>query len=775
MSTINKVCVIGAGVMGAGIAAHIANAGHQVLLMDIVPEGATDRNVVAKGAIAKLIKSNPAALTAKRNAKLITPLNIEDDLAQIADCDWIIEAIVERLDIKQNLYAKIDAVRKSGAIISSNTSTIPLAALTKGLSDAFAEDFCITHFFNPPRYMRLLEIVKGEKTRQSAIDTVSEFCDYKLGKSIVDCKDSPGFIANRLGVYWIYVALVEALDAGLTVEEADAILSKPCGIPKTGVFGLMDLVGLDLMPNILDSMVSLLPENDPFVQIRRELPLLEKMIADGYTGRKGKGGFYRINRADGKKVKEAINLVTGQYHPVAKVSLPEARSNFKKIAQLLDTDSKGGNYAWRVMSKTLAYAASLIPEAADDITAIDEAMRLGYNWKLGPFELIDKLGSQAFVDKLEKEGESIPALLATAAGRKFYTETDGVPQYLGKDGNYKTFERAAGIVMLADIKRNAKPLLKNGSAALWDIGDGVVCFEFTSKMNSLDANTMDLLQKSITAVKKNHKAMVIYNDSSNFSAGANLGLAMFAANIAAWPEVAKLISSGQKAYKALKYSPFPVVSAPAGMALGGGCEILLHSDAVQAHIETYTGIVEVGVGLVPGWGGCKEMLARWQSNPKHPRGPMPGVGKAFELISTAAVSKSAEEAKNNLVMRPTDGITMNRYRLLADAKQKALSLVEGYEVPAEPTFNLPGPSAKAALEMAVDGFVRAGKATKHDRVVSIAVAEILSGGPKADPKVEQSEDDILTLERKAFMKIIRHPDSMDRIEHILLTGKPLRN
>jgi len=427
------------------------------------------------------------------------------------------------------------------------------------------------------------------------------------------------------------------------------------------------------------------------------------------------------------------------------------------------------------MSKTLAYAASLIPEAGEDITAIDEAMRLGYNWKLGPFELIDKLGSQAFVDKLVKDGESIPTLLSTAAGRDFYTETNGVPQYLGRDGEYKALERAAGIVMLCDIKRNSQPILRNGSAALWDIGDGVVCFEFTSKMNSLDANTMALIQKSITQVKKNYKALVIYNDSSHFSAGANLGLAMFAANIAAWPEVAKLVSEGQKAYKALKYSPFPVVSAPAGMALGGGCEILLHSDAVQAHIETYTGLVEVGVGLVPGWGGCKEMLARWQSNPKHPRGPMPGVGKAFELISTAAVSKSAEDAKSNLVMRPTDGITMNRYRLLADAKQKALSLVEGYEVPAEPTFNLPGQSARAALEMAVDGFARAGKATKHDRVVSMAVADILTGGPKADPTVEQSEDDILTLERKAFMKIIRHPDSLDRCEHILLTGKPLRN
>jgi 3-hydroxyacyl-CoA dehydrogenase len=775
MSTINKVCVIGAGVMGAGIAAHCANAGHDVLLLDIVPNGAENRNAIAEGAIKKLIKSNPAALTHKRNAKRITPGNIEDHMDMIGDCDWIVEAVIERLDIKQDLYKKIDAVRKSGSIVSSNTSTIPLDNLVAGMSDAFAADFCITHFFNPPRYMRLLEVVKGEKTSQSVIDTVSDFSDRKLGKSIVHCKDRPGFIANRLGVFWIYCAVVEALDQGLSIEEADAIIGRPCGIPKTGVFGLMDLVGLDLMPHVIDSMVGLLPADDPFVKIKRDLPLIENMIADGYTGRKGKGGFYRLNREGGKKVKEGIDLQTGEYRPTVKARLSSARTSVRDLRKLVTHKDKGGSYAWRVLAQTLAYAAMLVPEAADDVAAIDEAMRLGYNWKFGPFELMDKLGTDWFAEKLAEDGFEVPAILKMADGRPFYRVENAKVQYLTTDGEYTDLVRPEGVIMLSDIKLASEPVLKNGSAALWDIGDGVACFEFTSKMNSIDPDLMALLGKSIREVKKNFKAMVVYNEGTNFSVGANLGLAIFAANIAAWSEIENMVENGQDTYMALKYAPFPVVSAPSGMALGGGCEILLHSDAVQAHVETYTGLVEVGVGLVPAWGGTKEMLRRWSTNPKHPRGVMPGPGKAFELISTAAVAKSAEEAKANMVLRDTDGITMNRYRLLADAKAKALELAVDYQVPEKPTFRLPGESARVAFEMAVDGFVRQGKATKHDRVVSLAVADILTGGAEGDPTVEMSEADVLELERESFMKMVRHPDTLARVEHMLLTGKPLRN
>lgn len=774
MAEINKVAVIGAGVMGAGIAAHVANAGHEVLLLDIVPEGAEDRSTIAKGAVQKLLKADPAPLTHKGKAKLIQPGNIEDDLDKLSECDWIIEAVIERLDIKHDLYAKINEVRKADAVVSSNTSTIPLERLTEKMSDAMKQNFMITHFFNPPRYMRLLELVEGEATDKDAVDMVSRFVDHKLGKSIVPCKDRPGFIANRLGIYWVQIAIQEAMEQGLTVEEADAVIGRPCGIPKTGVFALMDLVGLDLMPHVVGSMLDALPKDDPFVTSHRPMPLVEKLIEDGYTGRKGKGGFYRLNREGGGKVKEAINLQTGKFYTSKKARLESAKLRPKQLRDLVTHEDKGGAYAWKVLAKTLSYAAMLVPEAADDIAAVDEAMRLGYNWKFGPFELIDFLGADWFAEALERDGMPVPALLKTAAGKSFYRVEDQKLQYLTVDGDYVDLKRPDGVIMLADIKRTREPLLKNSSACLWDIGDGVACFEFTSKMNSLDPEILGLIKKAVRLVKKDFKAMVVYNEGSNFSAGANLGLALFAANIAAWPEIENIVESGQDSYKALKYAPFPVVGAPSGMALGGGCEILLHCDAVQAHVETYVGLVECGVGLVPAWGGCKEMLDRWSKNPKWPNGPMSAAMKVFEMVSTATVAKSAEEAKSHLFLRPDDGITMNRYRLLADAKARALAMVDGYEPPEEPVFNLPGESAKVAFDMAVDGFHRIGKATDYDRVVAGELGYVLSGGD-TDVTEELSEDDILELEREAFMRLAKKAGTLARVEHMLLKGKPLRN
>jgi 3-hydroxyacyl-CoA dehydrogenase len=773
MAEINKVAVIGAGVMGAGIAAHCANAGVPVVLLDIVPAGAEDRSVIAKTAIEKMLKTDPAPFMSKAAAKLITPGNIEDDLAKLADCDWIVEAVVERLDIKQSLYAKINDVRKPGSVVSSNTSTIPLAKLVAGMPQDFAGSFLITHFFNPPRYMRLLEIVKGEATRPEAVDAAARFADVRLGKSVVYCKDRPGFVANRLGVLWLQAAVVEAYDLGLDVEEADAIVGKPMGVPKTGVFGLLDLVGLDLMPHVNASMAGALPKEDAFHTFNRPMPLVERMIADGYTGRKGKGGFYRVNR-EKNKAREAIDLHTGEYRAQRKADIDIVKEAGRKLTVLLSDDSKYGRYAWRVLGPTLAYAANLVGDAADEIESIDEAMRLGYNWKFGPFELIDKLGTAWFTARLEKEGMPVPAILHTAAGRPFYRVENGTRQVLTIAGEYKTLVRPEGVLMLEDIKLKSQPVFKNGSAALWDIGDGVACFEFTSKMNSLDPDTLGLLGRTISHVGRNFKALVIYNEGSNFSVGANLGLALFAANVALWDNIGMLIKVGQDTYKALKYAPFPVVAAPSGMALGGGCEILLHSDAIQASAETYAGLVEVGVGLLPGWGGCKEMLARWQSYPKLPRGPMPAVAKAFEMISTAQVAKSAAEMQEALIMRPGDGVTMNRYRLLADAKAKALSMVDGYKPPEPPVYTLAGPSAAAALEMAVDGFAKAGKATPHDVVVSKSVATVLSGGD-TDVTVTVTEDQLLDLERREFMRLVRTPGTLARVEHMLETGKPLRN
>jgi len=774
MQPIRKATVIGAGVMGAGIAAQIANAGIPVLLLDIVPEGAANRNALAEGAIAKMLKTEPAPFMSARAAKLVTPGNIEDHLAQAAETDWIIEAVLERLDVKQSLYRRLEAVRRPGTAVSSNTSTIPLAQLVDGLGDAFKRDFLITHFFNPPRYMRLLEIVAGPATDGAVVDRVADFADRSLGKSIVRCKDSPGFIANRLGVYWLQLGVIEALDAGLTVEEADAVIGKPMGIPKTGVFGLIDLVGLDLMPHVNASLARTLPPDDPFQAANRDLPLVQKMIAEGYTGRKGKGGFYRLNRAGGGKVKESIDLGTGGYRPERKADLPELAAAAKNLRGLLDSPGKIGRYAWRVLGQTLSYAASLVPEAAEDVDAIDEAMRLGYNWQWGPFELIDKLGTDWLTAKLERDGLPVPALLRTARGKTFYRFESGRRQQLNRDGEYRDIERPEGVLLLEDIKRVSKPVLKNGSAAVWDLGGGALCFEFTSKSNSLDDQIIALIGKTIPLVREKYKALVFYNEGRNFSVGANLGLAIFAANIAAWGEIEKLIAGGQQAYKALKYAPFPVVSAPAGMALGGGCEILLHSDAVQAHAESYIGLIECGVGVVPGWGGCKEMLSRWSASGLLPKGPMPAATRVFETISTATVSKSAAEAKELLFLRPTDGITMNRYRLLADAKALALKLADGYVPPQPVDLKLPGTSGKLAFTMAADGFHRRGLATNHDLVVSAELAGVLSGGA-ADIIDVVHEDDLLTLERGAFMRLMKTPATLARIEHMLVTGKPLRN
>ncbi|MDE1883680.1 MAG: 3-hydroxyacyl-CoA dehydrogenase [Rhodospirillales bacterium] len=755
MESIRKAAVIGAGTMGAAIAAQFANAGVPVLLLDIVKDGAAN-------AIAKMLKTEPAPFMSTRAAKLVTPGNIADDLPQLASCDWVVEAIIERLDVKQDLYRKIDAIRRPGTAVSSNTSTIPLAKLTEGMPERFKRDFLITHFFNPPRYMRLLELVTGPETDPDLADKVAAFTDLMLGKSVVKAKDSPGFIANRLGVFWLQTGVIEAMAAGLTVEEADSIMGRPFGIPKTGVFGLIDLVGLDLMPHINASLAGALPASDAFHATNRDLPLLKKMIAEGYTGRKGKGGFYR----KGAKGREAIDLSTGDYRPAHKVKTPESRD--------LRTIFSESPYAWRVMGRTLAYAASLVPEAAEDIHAIDEAMRLGYNWKSGPFELIDKIGADWLAEKLAADGLPVPAMLAAAKGKSFYRTQNGAREYLGQDGAYHKLTRPEGVVMLEDIKLTSKPLLKNASASLWDIGDGVLCFELTSKSNSWDQQNLELLEQSIDLVPQSHKALVIYNEGTHFSAGANLGLALFAANIAAWGEIEKLVTSGQRIFKKLKYAPFPSVAAPFGMALGGGCEIVLHSSAVQAYAETYIGLVECGVGLVPAWGGCSEMLSRWAANKSMPHGPMPAAAKVFETVSTATVSKSAANAKELLFLRESDGITMNRYRLLADAKAKALAMAETYAAPEPPTYQLPGEDGRTAFTMAVKDFRKRGLATPYDEIVSGELAKVLSGG-EADLIDRPTEQDILTLEHAAFMRLIKQDGTLARIEAMLTTGKPLRN
>ncbi len=772
---IETVAVIGAGVMGSGIAAQVANAGKKVLLLDRVPEGASNKNILAESAIEKLLKVKPAALMHKRNAKKIQPGNLEDNLADLAEADWIIEVIIERLDLKQALYKKIEAVRKPNCIVSSNTSTLPLADLTAGLSAEFNDHFVITHFFNPPRYMRLLEIVEGPTTNPEALDTLIQFCDFALGKGIVKCNDTPGFIANRIGAYWMQTALLEAFRLGLSVEEADAISGRPMGIPKTGVFGLMDLVGIDIMPHVLKSMVHSLPKTDAFHQQAKIPELVTKMIEDGYTGRKGKGGFYRINKAHGTKVKESINLATGEYAGSQKPALASLQGPVvKDLKKLLSFDDKGGQFAWSVLAKTLCYSASLVPEIGDDINAIDRAMKLGYNWTYGPFELIDKIGVDWFIAKLKADNYPIPPLLMTAAEKTFYRYDNQQHQCLSLNGDYQTISREKGVLLLSDIKQNQTPIERNASASLWGIGDGVLCLEFHSKMNAIDPNILQMIATAIKSIPGQCKGLVLYNEADNYSVGANVGLALFAANVAAWPQIEAMVKSGQDTYLALKHAPFPVVGAPSGMALGGGCESLLHCDAIQAHAESYIGLVEVGVGLIPAWGGCKELLTRWTNNPRRAKGPMPAISKAFELISTATVSTSATEAKDYLFLSATDGITMNRERLLFDAKNKVLALAEAYTPPEPVELSLPGATARTALNLAVDSFVKSGKATNYDGVIADQLAIVLSGA-ETDMAERHTEQDILALERTAFIHLLKKEPTLDRLQHMLESGKPLRN
>ncbi|WP_428353572.1 3-hydroxyacyl-CoA dehydrogenase NAD-binding domain-containing protein [Methyloprofundus sp.] len=768
---IEKVAVIGAGVMGSGIAAHIANAGIPVYLLDIVAKGDHSRNAIAQGAIAKMLKTQPAPFMHPKNARLITAGNIEDDLQQLSEVDWVIEAVIENPQIKQDLYKKLDSICGPNTLISSNTSTLPLNILTASQSDSFKRRFMITHFFNPPRYMRLLELVAGADLDQGLFKAVSDFADVNLGKGNVLCKDTPGFIANRVGTFWMQTAVLEAIELELSVEQCDAALSL-FGIPKTGIFGLLDLIGLDLMPHVLNNFKQVLNPHDRLHAITEVPQILQTMIAGGYIGRKGKGGFYRLKIEGGKKIKQSIDLQQGDYHLSKRFKIEGVSRKAAGLRHYLEADEKLSLYAWRVWSQTLSYAAELIPEIADDIEAVDSAMRLGYNWRYGPFELLDRLGVEWFMQKIQAEKSSLPSLIAN--GKSLYRTESGIPQYQDISGSYQPIQRAAGVLLLSDIKLKKSALLENASASLWDIGDGIVCLEFHSKMNTQDPDSMSLIQQSIAKISAEYKGLVIYNEGEHFSAGANLTLLAPAILGGDWDTVKSIVKLGQNTFLALKYAPFPVVAAPSGLALGGGCEILLHCDAIQAHAELYMGLVEVGVGLVPAWGGCKELLGRWLNLPKRPGGPMPPIAQTFETIGLAKVSKSAQEAKELLFMAHSDGISMNKSRLLADAKARALAMVNDYQVPEQPVYPLPGKSAWSALAIAIDGLHQSGKASFYDVQIAQQLATVLSGG---DTDVTQplTEQNMLDLELASFIHLVQQPGTLARLEHMLKTGKPLRN
>ncbi|MFZ2620346.1 MAG: 3-hydroxyacyl-CoA dehydrogenase family protein, partial [Alphaproteobacteria bacterium] len=605
------------------------------------------------------------------------------------------------------------------------------------------------------------------------VQRISAFGDERLGKSIVMCKDTPGFIANRIGTYWLHKSVAEAIKQNIPVETADAVLGKPMGVPRTGVFALLDLVGIDLMPHVLGSLMNALNEKDAFRAIGPAPKLLETMIADGYTGRKGKGGFYRLNA---EKKKEVRNLQTGVYEKENKAKIDAAVASKKGgLKATITHDSAAGKYANSVVMGTLAYAASLVGEIANDIEQIDRAMRLGFNWKFGPFELLDQLGTAWVEQYFISKRLPVPHMVKMAAGRPFYKTENGVLHMLMADGGYAPVVRPVGVLLLQDIKRKSKPVFTNFSASVWDIGDRVACLEFHSKMNTFDPFILWMVKKAVKELPaKGFRGLIVYNEGSNFSVGANILMLDIAGRLRLWPAIRWILHLGQSAFQQLKYAPFPVVAAPSGMALGGACEIILHSDAIVAHAETYTGLVEVGVGIIPGWGGCAQMLLRIAADKKTPKGPMPPVSKAFENIATAKVSPSAMEARDMLILRDGDEIVMNRDRLLAQAKAKVLSMAKGYMPPMPQTISLPGPSGAAALTLAVRDFAKKGIATPHDVTISAELGRVLTGG-ETDLTQQVTEQRLLELEREHFVNLCKTKQTRARVRYMLAKGKPLRN
>lgn len=778
---IRRVAVIGSGVMGAGIAAHCANAGCDVVLMDIVPKNAESPNQLANNAISLMKRANPEVLMHPDYINRIHPANLENDLHLLEDRDWIIEVVIENLQIKQDVYQKIADYLSPQAILSSNTSTIPRSDLVQGMDGDLASRFMITHFFNPPRYLPLLEVITSDEVDKDIVARFEIFADERLGKRVTYCNDTPGFIGNRLGIYFVQRAIAATIEYGFSVEQADAMLGRPIGLPKTAVFGLMDLVGIDLIPHVVQSMVDHLPKEDMLHAIAGiGSEFIQQMISEGYTGRKGKGGFYRLNIDNGGRVKEARNLSTGEYTTANRhAAFTSAKVAKQGLLRLLQHGDAGSNFVRDILLDTFVYAAKLVPVVSTDISAIDGAMKVGYNWKKGPFEMMDSIGIEAVVSLLNENGRQVPELIILAANEGgFYSTIKGELTRLTPEG-VVIIERPLETMTVADIKRlQIEPLQRNASASIWDAGDGILLLEYHSKLNAMDPNSMNMILSIVDLAEsdKQWRGIVIANDSNNFCAGANLGLALFAANLGAWKELEGFIALGQEAYQALKYSKVPIVAAAAGMCLGGGCEILLHVDAVQAYSESYIGLVEVGVGIIPGWGGCKELLARLPSFGLSGNGPMAPVMKAFENIGTAKVSKSAAQAKDLGYLRPEDGITMNRDRLLADAKNKVIELAEkGYSPPIPHTYNLPGLSGRLALKMALDDLGVSGKATPHDLVVVGELARVLSGGDEADITATLTEEDILKLEREAIYSLARDESTLARMEHMLANGKPLRN
>jgi 3-hydroxyacyl-CoA dehydrogenase len=803
---IEKAAVLGAGTMGARIAAHLANAGMPCYLLDIVPpelnadekrkgltlENPAVRNRIVLAGFEAAKKSRPAAFFTPETARLVTPGNLDDNIAWCGEVDWIIEAVAENLEIKRKLFERVESVRKPGTIVTSNTSGLPIHLIAEGRSEDFQKHWAGTHFFNPPRYMKLVELIPGPKTLPDVLATLDEICDVRLGKGVVLAKDTPNFIANRIGTFSILNALRVMQKLEMTIEEVDACTGPAIGWPNSATFRTLDIVGLDVLVHVIRNLAETAP-NDESREIFRVPPLFEEMMKRGWLGEKTGSGFYKRVKGSGDSEILTLDWQKMEYRKRQKArfgSIEAGKSienTRERVPMLLGPalDGTGGDKAsqflWASMSEMCLYAARRIPEISDRVVEVDRAMRWGFGWELGPFEMWDAAGFERVTNALDREGKQLPPLPAKVLAspkKSFYESEKGHTRYfdLASDA-MKTLEEPAGVIILNSLKERTPVVQKNSGASLIDIGDGVLCCEFHAKMNAIGGDTIAMLNAGVSRLANEFEAMVIANQEPNFSAGANLMLLLMMAQEGEWDDVHLAVRQFQRVNMAIKYAPRPVVSAPHGMSLGGGCEIPLHSAKIHAAAETYMGLVEVGVGLIPGGGGTKEMLIR--ANEHAASGNdldlIHALRPIFENTATAKVSTSGEEARSLGFLRASDQIAMNRDRHIADAKETALALVRaGYHPPAPAEVQVLGEEFFSAAKLAIHMMIRGEYATEYDGVVARKLAHIMAGGAITAPQTVP-EQYILDLEREAFVSLCGERKTQERIAHTLKTGKPLRN
>ncbi len=778
---LNKVGVLGAGTMGVQIAAHLANVGVSTILLDLPSEG-RDRSAIARKAAAGLLKMNPPPLFLPDNGRLIEVGNFDDDLAKLADCDWIVEAIAEKLEWKRDLWRRVAPHRRADAVATSNTSGLPLSQIAEGFPEDFRKRWLGTHFFNPPRYMKLLEVIPGPDTLPEVVDAMVAIGDRVLGKGVVVAKDRPNFVGNRIGCFVAARAMALRKELDLGIDEIDALTGPAIGRPKTATFRLGDLVGNDVLAFVGENMYHLLPE-DPWRELFRPDDLLKEVVSRGWTGRKAGQGFYK------KVGKEVLVLDprTMEYRSQETPAIPSLAAvrnepdPVKRVQTLLGAPDKASQFLWPYLRDTFAYTAHRVPEISDEIYQIDNAMRWGFAWQLGPFELWDGLGVSEIVERARRDGVEFPSwvdkLAARPDGRFYQTGTE--PSYfdLASDG-FRPLPSDEEKINLSLVKQRKPPVLSNASASLVDLGDGVACLEFHSKMNSLDDQIVEMSQRALAEVEKNFVGLVIGNQGENFSVGANLFFLLGAARQGLWDQIDLAVRAFQNMTASFRRSSKPVVGAPFSRTLAGGAEVCLGCDALVAASETYMGLVEVGVGLIPAGGGTKELLVRnieeFGADPGADR--MPGVKRAFQAIGMAKVSSSAEEARQLRYLRDGDAIEINGDRVLHRAKRKVLSMVEaGYQSPgARRDIPVEGAAGLAVLKVGLHLMRQAGYISEYDQQVGTKLSFILTGGDLNHPTTV-SEEYLLDLEREAFISLCGEEKTQQRIEHTLKTGKPLRN